>query len=311
MKVMKSVVSILIFLTLLSSMGNVFAENGSGIPLEDNSSNDSVVVVPIDPTLLFSGYLSVQFVPTTAHVNDTVQIIITATNNGLVDWCPLTIYAPVPDGLQFISFVVPGRNLQNYNPSTGIWDVYRMRHIERGQQKTAIITAKVLPSAAGKPIVATAQFRTLVLEGYGVHMEHSYAVSRTRPDTLTVIDDSSSSIGNNTNGTTTGNNTGNKTGNKTDDSNGNKTGNDNDLVNSLGNALNGSVLTNLNQANDNTPIKNLQTGGGSGGGKGEKLYEISKIPPISSNDLISYIIAVLLIIGLIVTGYFYGIKRDE
>ena len=306
---MKSVISILIFLMLLSSMGNVFAANGSGIPLDDNSSNDSVVVVPINPTLLFSGYLTVQVVPTTAHVNDTVQIIVTATNNGLVDWCPLTIYAPVPEGLQFISFVVPGRNLQNYNPSTGIWDVYRMKHIERGQQKTAIITAKVLPSAAGKPIVATAQFRTLVLEGYGVHMENSYAVSKARPDTLTVIDDSGN--GGNTTGNNTGNDTGNTTGNKTGNANGNNTGNGNDLVNSIGNALNGDVLTNLNQGKDNIPIKSLQTGGGSGGGKGEKLYEISKIPPVSSNDLISYIIAVLLIIGLIVTGYFYGIKRDE
>jgi Domain of unknown function DUF11 len=309
MKVMKSFVYIVIFLMLLSSMGNVFAVNGSGIPLEDNSSNDSVVVVPIDPTLLFSGSLSVQIIPTTAHVNDTVQIIITATNNGMVDWCPLTIYAPVPEGLQFVSFVVPGRNLQNYNPSTGIWDVYRMRHIERGQQKTAIITAKVLPSAAGKPIIATAQFQTLVLEGYGVHMEHSYAVSRARPDTLTVVEDSGN--GGNTTGNTTGNGTGNKTGDKTGDVNGNNTGNGSDLVNSIGNSLNGNILTNLNQANDNTPIKNLQTGGGSGGGKGEKLYEISKIPPISSNDLVSYIIAVLLIIGLIVTGYFYGIKRYE
>lgn len=85
MRVMKSVICLLMFLMLLSCIGVVFAGNGSGIPLDDNSSNDSVVLVPIDPTLLFSGYLSVQFVPTTAHVNDTVQIIVTATNNGLVD----------------------------------------------------------------------------------------------------------------------------------------------------------------------------------------------------------------------------------
>ena len=107
---------------------------------------------------------------------------------GLVDWGNLTIYAPVPAGLQFLSFEAPGLTMQNYDPTTGIWNVYQMRDFNRGQQKTGIITAKVLPSAAGKTITATAKFNSLVLEGYNINMVSDYPgdIPFTAPATTTV-----------------------------------------------------------------------------------------------------------------------------
>ena len=170
---MKSAIKILLILMIISSLGAVYAgpngsDNGSSGGTSGNGNNTDVVVkYPIDPSLLFSYSLTVN-APETAKVNDTVQIIVTATNTGLVDWCPLKISTPLPPDTQFVSLVVPDRNLQNYDPSTGIWDVYRMRHIERGQQKTAILTVKILDSAAGKRLPVVARFNQLVLEGYGV-----------------------------------------------------------------------------------------------------------------------------------------------
>ena len=108
--------------------------------------------------------------PTSLHVNDTVEITVVATNTGFVDWEEETISAPVPAGLQFLSFSAPGLSMQDYDSSSGIINVYQMRFFNRGQQKTWIITAKVLPSAAGKTITATANFNSLVLAGYNTNM---------------------------------------------------------------------------------------------------------------------------------------------
>ena len=134
------------------------------------------------------GSLTVTLNPTTLHVNDTVQIIIKAQNDGMVDWGNLKIYAPIPTGLEFLSFEAKGLTMQNYDPTTGIWDVYQMRDYNRGSVKTGIITAKVLPSAAGKTITATAKFNSLVLEGYNINMVTDYPgdISFTAPATTTV-----------------------------------------------------------------------------------------------------------------------------
>ncbi|MBP2046998.1 chitobiase/beta-hexosaminidase C-terminal domain-containing protein [Methanobacterium aggregans] len=114
----------------------------------------------------------VDFNQTTANVGDTVSITVTAINNGFFDWSPVKVYVPLPDGLQFMSFVVPDKTLQEYDPTTGIWDLNTLNHDERGHQKSLIITAKVLPEAAGKELVATAKFDKLVMEGSNVHMEN-------------------------------------------------------------------------------------------------------------------------------------------
>jgi uncharacterized repeat protein (TIGR01451 family) len=287
---MKSAIKILLILMIISSLGAVYAgPNGS-----NNSTNG--IIYPMDPTLLFSGSLYVGVSQSTVKVNDTVQIIVTATNTGLVDWCPVKIYMPVPPNTQFVSFVVPDRNLQNYNPSTGIWDVYRMRHIERGQQKTAILTVKILDSAAGKNLHVVTRFNQLVLEGYGV-------------DVTDQMNSRSASIqvkplggGPGTGGITPGNTQG-------TDPNGDGRGNGPDHITAPGDMVNSNILQNLTQSSDNNPSKSLQSGGGGGGGD-KKVYDVS-LPSISKDDLPSYLIAVVLIIGMIAAGYYYGMKKED
>ena len=369
MKLAKSVIPTLLMLFFIFSTTGVTFAAGNG--------NDTPIVLPIDPTTLFSGSLTVSVNPQVAQTGDIVTITVTATNTGMVDWCPLEIYMPVPGGLQYMSFVVPDRNLQNYDPSTGIWNVYRMRCIERGQQKTAILTAKVLPAAAGKKIKATARFNTLVLEGYGVHMENKVATARA--DILTVTNSHSpvadfnanptsgsapltvqftdTSINNptcwlwdfgdgktsteqnpthtySTNGKYTvkltasnadGNNTviktnditvngdpgngGNRTGNKTGNVIGNDNGNGDDLLNRLGNTKLADAISKFAASEKSDPLSNLQTGG-SGGNKKANEVTVTN-PSAQDNTLGMYILAVLLIIGLLAVGYFYGIKREE
>lgn len=308
MKPVKSVMPILAVILILSTLGAVYAPNGDGIPSNGTSSSSGGddVIVPIDPTTLFSGYLTVSVNPQVAHVGDTVTITIIATNNGLVDWCPLKIYAPVPEGLQFLSFTAPGLNLQSYDPDNGIWDVYRMRCIERGQQKTGIITAKVLPGAAGKQIKVTARFSTIVLEGYDIHMENTGHVAAARADTLSVSNINDTSIENNTapddgQGVGLGIGPGNGTGIGMGDGNGAA------LINSLGNTQLADTLNNLSTSEKKDPLKNLQTGGGGGNGKANEVFIGS--PQTQDTSLAMYILAALLIIGLIVIGCFYGMKR--
>lgn len=134
----------------------------------------------------FSGYLSIEFDKTTVNVGDTVTMTVTASNEGLDSWYPVEIYAPIPSGMQYVSHVVPDKTLQNYDPGSGIWNVNRMRHDERGHLKTLIITLKVLPEAAGEPITGTARFQTLMIEGTGEDLLASGQVPSFRSATITV-----------------------------------------------------------------------------------------------------------------------------
>jgi uncharacterized repeat protein (TIGR01451 family) len=304
---MKSAIKVLLILMIISSLGAVYAPNGSdnsssGGSSGNGNSTDVEVKYPMDPTLLFSGSLSIGVSQSTVKVNDTVQIIVTATNTGLVDWCPVKIYMPVPPDTQFVSFVVPDRNLQNYDPSTGIWDVYRMRYIERGQQKTAILTVKVLDSAAGKTLPAVTNFNQLVLEGYGVDVTY---LTNSRSTSIYV---EPLGGGPGKDGNKTGNETGNHTGT---DPNGNDNGNGPHHITIPGDKVNANIIQNLTQSSDNSPSKSLQSGGAGGGNENPKAYEIDQVPPISKDDIPSYLIAVLLIIGMIVAGYYYGIKKED
>lgn len=324
---MKSAIKILLILMIISSLGAIYAANGSddggssgsGGSGSGNSTDttNGTILIPIDPSLLYSGSLSVGVSQQTVHVNDTVQIVVTATNTGLVDWCPLKIYMPVPSDTQFVSFVVPDRNLQNYDPSTGIWDVYRMRNIERGQQKTAILTVKVLDSAAGKTLPVVANFNQLVLEGYGV--DYTSNVAAARPSSIHVLPISTGNGNNGTNGTgdngTNGNGNNGTNGTKNDNGKGDNdsNGNGKNPISVVGDKINNNIIKNLTQSSDNTPGKSLESGGSGGGGGAnpQKVFEIDKLSPISKEDMFSYLIAVLLIIGMIMAGYYYGIKRED
>lgn len=302
----------------------------------------------------------VELNPTTAKVGDTVTITVTVNNDYVVDLCPVIVYAPIPDGLQYVSHVVPDKTRQDYDPSTGVWDVNRMRHEERGLLKTLIITTKVMPSAAGKTLIANARYERLVIESTGTDITNlqpparsdildtdpievskpvaSFTATPTSGNAPLMVQFTDTSRNNptgwywdfdddgiidstdqnpvynyNTKGNFTvkltvsnsaGNNTITKpdyitvtTGNPgpglNDTGIGPLSGSGNDLMNSL-----------RNFTTSGDPLSDLQKGGGGNG----KAYEI-EVPKGPDSPLTPYILAVLLIIGLIVIGYFYGIEN--
>jgi uncharacterized repeat protein (TIGR01451 family) len=170
---------IFLFIIIFSCISAVNAENPQQV------QNSPTVPYPVDPTSLCSGTLYVGTSETAAHVGDTVQIIVTLTNTGSVDWSPLSLYIPIPNDTKFVSFIVPDRNLQNYDPVTNVWNLVSMKHMDRGQQKTAILTVEVLPEAAGKTLNIIAKVNQLVLEGYGIEMTNK--APSARPVSLVVM----------------------------------------------------------------------------------------------------------------------------
>ena len=311
---MKSSISIILILfMILTSIGLVSADPGNTTDTGYNSTN---IILPIDPTALFMGSLSVKLNPTTLHVNDTVQIIITATNTGLVDWGNLTIYAPVPAGLQFISFEAPGLTMQNYNPTTGIWNVYQMRDFNRGQQKTGIITAKVLPSAVGQTINATAKFNSLNLEIYNINMVSDY------PGDVPVAKSSTAIVAEGISGAGPGGSLGGGTGgggsgiagsgNNTNSSGiGNNNGNGTSPATNFGNSILTKYVGNLTQSyNSNNPLASLQTIGG-GSKSNNKAYEINKIQPQTNSDSLGNTFAIVLVIGMIAAGIYLELRKSQ
>ena len=86
MKSKKSIIPIVLGIFLIVSvMGSAFAEPASTCPSS------------------FAGSLVVGASSTTVHVNDTFTITVTAGNFGAGDWENVMIYAPIPEGLQYIS----------------------------------------------------------------------------------------------------------------------------------------------------------------------------------------------------------------
>jgi uncharacterized repeat protein (TIGR01451 family) len=168
MKLKKSIIPIVlaIFLIVLA-MGPVFAYPPS-----------------------FAGDLSVDASPTTVHVNDTVTLTVTAENSGLGDWENVMIYAPIPAGLQYVSYVIPSRTIP-YNPSMGIWNLQQLNWNGRGHSKELIITTRVLPEAAGKTLRFTSRFTSLIfVDMNGNHTDmvaNGWAPTTTRTVNINVL----------------------------------------------------------------------------------------------------------------------------
>ena len=72
---------------------------------------------------LIGGQLLVFANQTTANVNDTVSISVIVDNFGLLNWGNVSVYIPVPKGLQYLSYSVPSYKITDYDPTTGIWNL--------------------------------------------------------------------------------------------------------------------------------------------------------------------------------------------
>jgi uncharacterized repeat protein (TIGR01451 family) len=261
MKYMKLLISTVVLAVMISSsIGVVFASS-------------------------FSGYLSVEFDKTTANVGDTVTMTVTASNEGLDSWYPVKIYAPIPSGMQYVSHVVPDKTLQNYNPGSGIWDVNRMRHDERGHLKTLIITLKVLPEAAGETIRGYTSFQTLMIEGTGKDLLASGEVPNSRTATINIEAESEPE-------------------DLPEDPPVPAGGPGNGPGDGIGNGSGSGVGRGCGVGLD------LLTRTGGGGGNNGQAYEVfNSTDPTEDPQNTLYGLAALLLMALIFLGYLYGAQK--
>ena len=210
MKALNVISCTLLVFALISIIGSVNANSISGLNVTD-------------PIPGFGGKLSVSLNETTLHVGDTVTLTIHPQNYGESDWENVLIYAPIPEGFKYVSYVVPDRTMQDYNPATGIWNVQQMLHDGRGSDKELILTLEVLPSAVGTHVIFPAycvKFTSLIsVYPNGVNSNPDYydvvgsnqSPSNSRAITVTVLPVSNDSGQGNNTGNGTGHGTGNGT----------------------------------------------------------------------------------------------------
>lgn len=240
--------------------------------------------------------IGVVFDKNVANVGDTVNLIITIKNTGPDDLSDVSVLAPFPNGLELLRFST-GTSKNNYDIGSGIWQVDNLRLTSRGGGvKTLTITARVGSELAGKKLIATAKYQSVY--------------SGVPPIQLTDINGSSATLNVLSNQTinSTGNNT-NSTGIKDNFTNNESTSNKTDNIittnNTVDSLINGTVnLNNLNKTNGTIIGKDnqiLDSG---------KAYEVYNNPPESQNNpLTVYTMGILVIMGLIAIGYFYGVKK--
>lgn len=270
---------------------------------------------------------------TPVHVGDKVTIVVISMDAGIGYFEQERILIPIPSGLQFDSFVAPDITDQDYSPTTGIWYVQQQKPGGRGMIKTGIITCTVLPSAVGKYItipIDSVRYATLMYEAIN---GTEYNVTAMRISQCPVEPKSAESIKvlpavkkNSGNGKGKGKGKGKGDGNGDGNGNGNGDGNGNGNADSSSdinhvNVLTGSTPTspqlkalanNLTSAENKDPLTSPNSGGGGGGGGSpKKVYEVTTLPAINASNFWPYLIAILAIIAVIGTGYYYGIKKDD
>lgn len=172
MKIDKSIFSVcLILFIIFSAVGLAFAASGTGSGggggtgdgkgSGNGSSNGTGNTTTNVTNGTASAQISVAFNKEIAKVGDTVIITVTITNNGYLDLTNITVLAPLPDGLEYVSHATD-TSKANYSPENGLWDVGNLKKTSKlNGVKYLYITAKVLSSAENKDITATAKYKTV------------------------------------------------------------------------------------------------------------------------------------------------------
>lgn len=129
-------------------------------------TNKIIISVVMSLLLIFStsgsafagADISVAFNTNTANVGDQVNLIVNITNTGPGDLSGIVVSAPIPAGLKFLN-TSTGTVQNNYNSTTGVWDVGNLKLSSQGGGKKSLnITVEVLSEAAGKTITANASY---------------------------------------------------------------------------------------------------------------------------------------------------------
>ncbi|WP_414469792.1 DUF11 domain-containing protein [Methanobacterium sp. ACI-7] len=288
MKINRSIISVLIILFVaFSALGLAYAAGGTGSGgggtgggsgngtsnTTTNTTNDTVNGTA-------SALISVSIDKSTAKVGDTAIITVTITNNGYLDLTNITVLAPLPEGLEYVSHATD-TSKANYSPGNGLWDVGNLKKTSKlNGVKYLYITAKVLSSAENKDLTATAKYKSVD----PASPDPTFKTPGTAISNVLKIEKTSTGTGNGT-GTGTGNGTSNS-------GSTNKAA----LTNAIKNATStGGVeaLQNLNQPTDGS------------------AYEVTNAtaPTPQSNSNTAYaVLGGLIIAVLVAIGYFKGVK---
>ncbi|MEW6010946.1 MAG: hypothetical protein CIT03_06780 [Methanobacterium sp.] len=268
----KSIIKFLLIIIIVSSIsGLTFASESDSINETSNGTSSGKA----------SARISINFDRSEAKVGDTVIITVAIINDGNIDLTNIMVLVPLPEGLQYLSHATD--TSKALYSAAGVWDVGNLRTTSRlGGVKYLYLTAKVLPSAEGKNLIATARYLSIEPESTDTNFQKPGMASSTLR--IEIIEESG-------NGNATGNGTGNMTeGNSS-------TGNNQAIINELKNTTSKGGLETLKD------LSNLQNEG--------KAYEVTNdTSSTPSNDpgSIYAIITGFIFSLLILVGYFKGVR---
>ncbi len=258
----------------------------------------SVIFATILLTLIFSIFgtsfaedypgasISVSVDKNTVNVGETVQMTVTATNTGVN--CSLTnmlVHISL-SGLKFSSASYSGGDSsKGYQPGSSSWPLGNIRVGKKGDpSKTLVLSLIAPPEMAGKSAALSARFK-LPLNFYYDNLGTNYQ------DFYPSVSQASATVYVNPESQGTGTGTG--------------TGGGGDST--------GSGATSAGDSNTlSGAAKKIQQAGSDGlaGTEGSgQAYELKLPEKQEEASPYSYLAGIILIIGLVVGGYFYGIKR--
>lgn len=260
----------------------------------------SVIFATIVLTLIFSVFgtsfaedypgasISVSADKKTVNVGDTVYMTVTATNTGVN--CSLTnmvVYISL-GGLKFSSASYSGGDSsKGYQPGSSSWPLGNIRVGKKGDpSKTLVLGLKVPSEMAGKTATLSARFKlplNFYYDNIGDNYRNFYPSVSQASDTITV----------NPEGQGTGTGTGG--GGSTAGSGATSAGDSNTLA---------GAAQKIQQSGSDGLSDGLTGSDGSG-----QAYELNLPQKQEQASPYSYLAGILIIVGLVIGGYFYGIRR--
>lgn len=268
-----------------------------------NMNLRSIILATITIALFFSVFgtafaedypgasISVTVDKRTVNVGDTVYMTVTATNTGVN--CTLTnVVVYISKGeLKVLSASYSGDNpSKGYQSASSSWPLGNIRPGKKvGPYKTLVLGLQIPPEAAGKTITLSARFKlplNFYYDNLGTNYQNFYPSVSADSATITV----------NPSGQGTGTGTG---GGGTSAGPG---------AASPGNTNTLSGAAQIVQQADSDGIGDGLAGSDDSGGKAYEVYENLTENQEEASPY-SYLAGILLIVALVIGGYFYGIRR--
>jgi len=244
-------------------------------------------------------------------VGDTATFYVRIQNTGNIDLSNIVVNFLLPKELKF-STSNTGTNNNQYHPNSGTWSVGNLRLTASGAGlgagvKQLTVTGVITPEMAGKNYNLKAYFVSLEAEGKSVLSMVSSSYSSFSVESNNTVKNNNTKNNSATNGV---NSTGNGKGSKNNSSNSQVASN---LAN-ISKKLKDKNIT-LNDIKNNwTGLKDINSIDDDNPSSENLMHEVKNISDSDSNSESPmenpiFLFAGLILAGIIVIGYFYGIKK--